>query len=265
MRPTVRSFKGRLFQDLGKFAIAGSFVVAFGAIAHAEDVGHNDKSAAVKEAEVFEGTGEISSLITNGNTKNQTTGLAFDITYRPDPWLVNLKSKYLTTISQEIQTQETFEVSGRGGRKLAEALDTFIEHTYLKNRFAGIDTRMITSAGLGYFWLQNDLQTLRTEAALGYTNEDRIPPQNVAFMSGLVGLIYKYKLSPTADIGHETKYQPNFKNGDDWRLTTETSLSAAINSTLSSKVAWKYEHVNLPPLGKVKGDTTTTISLLAKF
>ncbi len=217
------------------------------------------------EKPAFEGTAEVSALVTNGNTDNQTTGLSFDLAWRPNPWLANLKSKYLTTISQETLTQESFEIAGRAGRKLTEKSDTFVEHTYLKNQFAGTDNRMISSLGAGYFWIQSDLQTLRTEAALGYTHEDRTDQTKLGFMSGLAGLIYKYKLSPTADISHETKYLPNFQNGDDWRLTTETSLSAAISSMFSSKVAWKYEHVNDPPAGKIRGDTTTTVSLLAKF
>ncbi|CAN5614206.1 hypothetical protein BH10BDE1_BH10BDE1_08550 [soil metagenome] len=213
----------------------------------------------------FEGTAEVSSLITNGNTKNQSTGLSFDVTYRPDVWIVNLKSKYMTTVSQDILTQEQFEISGRGGRKVSASGDVFIEHTYKKDQFAGVNNRFITSAGYGYFWIQSDLQTLRTEAALGYTHEDRTDNTKPAFMSGDLGVIYKYKLTKTADIEHSTKYMPNFQTSDDWRLTTETSLSAAISSMFSSKIAWKYEHVNMPPLGKIKGDTTTTISLLAKF
>ena len=235
----------------------------FGVAAQAQNVASSAPLAA--EVSLFDGTAEGSSLITNGNTQNQTTGLAFDVTYRPDPWLVNVKSKYQTTVSQEVQTQELFEIAGRGGRKLSDVTDTFIEHTYLKNRFAGTDNRYITSVGLGRFWIQSDAQTLRTEAGLGYTHEDRTDTTELAFMSGVVGLMYKYKITPTADIAHETKYQPNFKTSEDWRLTTETALSAAISSMLSSKISWKYEHVNLPPAGKVKGDTTTMISLLAKF
>ena len=232
-------------------------------VAFAQDVATT--AAPVAAPAEFEGTAEVSSLITNGNTKNQTTGLAFDVTYRPSPWLVNLKSKYLTTVSQEILTQEQFEVAGRGGRSLSQQLDIFAEHTYLKNGFAGVDNRLITSGGLGYVWVRSDLQTFRTEAALGYTHEDRTDQTELAFMSGLVGVIYKIKIGATSDISHETKYQPNFKNGEDWRLVTETALSAAISSMLSSKIAWKYEHVNLPPAGKIRGDTTTTVSLLAKF
>lgn len=221
-------------------------------------------SPAHAEPKEFEGTAEVSSIVTNGNTKNQTSGLAFDLTYRPDSWLLNLKSKYLTAVSQDVQTQEMFEASGRGARKLTDAFDVFIEESYLKNRFAGTENRYISSGGAGYEWIHSDEQTLRTEAALGYTHEDRTTDK-LGFMSGLAALVYKYKITPTSDISHETKYQPNFQNNEDWRLTTETSLSAAISSLLSSKIAWKYEHVNLPPLGKVKGDTTTTISLLAKF
>ncbi len=213
----------------------------------------------------FEGTAEVSSLVTNGNTKTQTTGVGFDITYRPSPWLVNLKSKYATTITQDIQTQEQFEVSGRGGRKLTEVTDVFVEQLYLKNRFAGTDNRFISNAGLGRFWIENETTVLRNEAALGYTHEERTDNSKRGFMSGALGLIAKYKFTPTSDISHETRYMPNFATSEDWRLTTETALSSAISSMLSSKISWKYEHVNLPPAGKVKGDTTTTISLLAKF
>lgn len=237
-----------------------AFIGSFGAsVASAQD------AAAPAPPPEFEGTAEVSSLVTNGNTKNQTTGLAFDVTYRPSPWLVNLKSKYLTTVSQDILTQEQFEVAGRGGRSLSEQLDIFAEHTYLKNGFAGVDNRFISSGGLGYVWVKSDLQTFRTEAALGYTHEDRTDRTELSFMSGLAAIKYKIKIGETSDISHETKYQPNFKNGEDWRLVTETALSAAISSMLSSKIAWKYEHVNLPPAGKIKGDTTTTVSLLAKF
>lgn len=249
-----------------KFLLASAVTVASAGISTSA-FAQNVASAApiASEVNLFDGTAEISSLVTNGNTKNQTTGLAFDVTYRPDPWLVNVKSKYQTTVSQEVQTQELFEIAGRGGRKLSDVTDTFVEHTYLKNRFAGTDNRFITSAGLGRFWIQSDDQTLRTELGLGYTHEDRTDATQLSFMSGVVGLMYKYKITPTADIAHETKYQPNFKTSEDWRLTTETALSAAISSMLSSKISWKYEHVNLPPAGKVKGDTTTMVSLLAKF
>jgi putative salt-induced outer membrane protein YdiY len=213
----------------------------------------------------YEGTAEVSSIVTNGNTKNQTTGLAMDLTYKPDPWLVNVKSKYLTTISQEIQTQESFEVAGRGGRKLSELFDLFIEHTYLKNRFAGLENRYVTSVGAGYFAIKNDIHTLKTELLLGYTDEERTDLTRPQFMSGGGSVLYKWKVAATSEFSHETKYQPNFATADDWRLVSETAISAAISSMLSSKISWKYEHVNLPPAGKVKGDTTTTVSLLTKF
>lgn len=223
------------------------------------------QTEAAAPAKNYDGTAEVSSMITNGNTKNQTTGLAFDLNYKPDPWLVNLKSKYLTTVSQEVQTQEIFEASGRGGRTLSPQFEIFADHSYLKNRFAGTDNRHVTSGGLGYGWLYSDEQKLRTELSLGYTHEDRTDNTKLGFMSGVVGLIYKWKMTATADLSHETKYMPNFQTSEDWRLTSETSLSAAISSMFSSKVSWKYEHVNLPTAGKLKGDTTTTISILAKF
>lgn len=225
----------------------------------------NGESIAQAEEREFEGTSELSSLITNGNTRNQTTGLGLDLTYRPAPWLVNAKSKYLTTVSQDVQTQESFEASGRGARSLTESFDVFVEHQFLKNRFAGTEKRNTTTGGAGYFWLKDDWQKLRTELALGYTDEERTDGTKPGFMTGVAGLMYGLKLSPTADLNHETKYLPNFANSEDWRMTTETSLSAAINSVFSSKIAWKYEHVNMPPAGKIRGDTTTTVSLLAKF
>lgn len=246
------------------FLVIAVTVSIAGAAAHAETAAPADAASPAVE-KTFEGTAEVSSLVTNGNTKNQNTGVSFDLTYRWEPWLINAKSKYLSAIAQEVQTGESFEFTGRGGRKLSEHSDVFVEHTYLKNRFAGVDNRNTSAAGLGHFWIKSDEQTLKNELGLGYTSEDRIDGTKLGFMSGVVGLLYKYKISPTADLTHETKYLPNFKNGEDWRLTSETSLSAAISSMLSSKISWKYEHVNLPPVGKVKGDTTTTVSLLAKF
>jgi putative salt-induced outer membrane protein YdiY len=213
----------------------------------------------------YEGSAEVSSIVTNGNTQNQTTGLAADLSYKPEIWLLNFKGKYLTTISQQIQTQESFEIAGRGGRKLSDVFDVFVEHGYLKNRFAGLDNRHISSVGVGYLFFNTDRHNFKTELLIGYTDEERTDSTRPTFMSGGGAILYKWKITPTSDFSHETKYQPNFKTSEDWRLVSETSLSAAISSRLSSKISWKYEHVNLPPAGKVKGDTTTTISLLTKF
>ena len=250
---------------LAAFAFSFAIVSGLLPLAQAAPASAPFSEAAAPVEKEFEGTGEVSSLVTNGNTKTQTTGLGFDITYRPNPWLVNLKSKYATTITQDVQTQEQFEVSGRGGRKLTDVTDVFIEQLYLKNRFAGTDNRFISNAGVGHFWIENDTTVLRNEAALGYTHEERTDNTKRGFMSGSLGVVAKYKFTPTSDISHETRYMPNFATSEDWRLTTETALSSAISSMLSSKISWKYEHVNMPPAGKVKGDTTTTISLLAKF
>ncbi len=256
--------KVRLFSVLiVGFMFAGVRANAQTVAAPAEPVSGATPAAPVEKT--FEGTAEVSAVVTNGNTKNQNTGLSADVTYRWTPWLMNLKSKYQSAIAQEVQTGESFEISGRGSRSLTERDDIFLEHTYLKNRFSGVNDRNTTSLGFGHFWIKSDTQTLRNELGLGYTSEERTDGTKLGFMSGLVGLLYKYKISPTADLTHETKYLPNFANGEDWRLTSETSLSAAISSMFSSKISWKYEHVNLPPVGKLRGDTTTTVSLLAKF
>lgn len=214
----------------------------------------------------WEGTMEVSSIVTNGNTRNQTSGVAADVLFKKfDPWEMKLKAKYLTTISQDVRTAESFESTARGTRKLDDWFDVFAEGAYLKNTFAGVEERTTGTIGSGYFLMKSDLQELKTELAAGYTHEERVDRSKLGFGSGQVAAIYKWKISPTADFSHETRYTPNFKVSEDWRLTSETSLSAAINSMFSSKLSYKYEHVNLPPVGKIKGDTTTTVSILAKF
>jgi putative salt-induced outer membrane protein len=228
------------------------------------------ESAAPAPAEAhprsWEGTMEVSSIVTNGNTRNQTSGVAADVLFKKfDPWEMKLKAKYLTTISQDVRTAESFESTARGTRKLDDWFDVFAEGAYLKNTFAGVEERSTTTIGSGYFLMKSDLQELKTELAAGYTHEERVDKSKLGFGSGQVAAIYKWKISPTADFSHETRYTPNFKVSEDWRLTSETSLSAAINAMFSSKLSYKFEHVNLPPVGKIKGDTTTTVSILAKF
>lgn len=226
--------------------------------------------AAKAEAEptkkrIFEGTAEINSVVTNGNANNQTTGGGLNLFIKPEDWILNLKSRYQNTIAEQTQTAELFEAQGRAIRRLAGKVDAFAESLYFKNRFAGFDDRIISSAGVGYNWLQSDSQSLRTEVAAGYTHEDRTDQTQAAFGSGIVGLTYKWKITETSDFNHETRYLPNFRDGDDWRLMTENSVSSAISSIFSTKISWRYDHVNKPPVGKIKGDTTTLVSILAKF
>ena len=249
-------------------AVIASLVIGFGML-NPLALANEPAAAATQESpapKTWEGTAEVTSLVTNGNTRNQTSGVGTELLFkRFDPWELKLKAKYLTTISQDVRTAESFDSMTRATRKLDDWFDVFAEGAYLKNTFAGVDIRTTGTLGAGYFLMKSDAQELKTELAAGYTHEERVDRTQLGFASGQVGAIYKWKISPTADFSHETRYTPNFKVSEDWRLISETALSAAISSMLSSKITYRYEHVNLPPAGKIKGDTTTTVSILAKF
>ena len=57
----------------------------------------------------------------------------------------------------------------------------------------------------------------------------------------------------------------NFKDGDDYRLTSVSAVTAAISTHLSLKASYTWKRMGKPPLGFGKDDTLTAVSLIVIY
>lgn len=225
-----------------------------------------------KPAPLWENSGEASILLTSGNSELTTIGLGAASTYRPDPWAAKGKFNFLTSRSSGIQTAESYELSLRGERKVAQDLSLFLAVLYYKNLFAGFERRLGSELGANYRILEADGHLLSAELAFGIINE-RLRFSTAAgtgsdertFGDGRLGLEYKWKISESAEFSNVLSLLNNFSLADDFRLSDTAALTTVMTEILSLKVSFKVDYLNRPVLGKKSTDTTTSVAFIAKF
>ncbi len=214
----------------------------------------------------WEGSAEASALLTSGNSKNTTLGLGGRLQYQPEPWSAKLALNYLISSNAGVKSAESFDGLLRAERKVDDSLSGFTQTTYLKNLFAGFIDRIGGEVGASYALLQSTGgHKLTTELGAGVLHENRTDVTLQTVPTARLGLNYAWKISETAEFGATLALLENLDRTRDWRLANTYSLTTVLTRLFSLKVGFRIDHLNVPVPGKLPTDTTTNVSLVAKF
>jgi putative salt-induced outer membrane protein len=214
---------------------------------------------------LWSGKGEISFVSTSGNTDVQTLGAGLEVHYKPLPWSADAKASFVRSETSGQVNARSLAGMLRGARSLTPRLDVFVQGDYLKDTFAGIDRRLSGSGGVAYGLLKTDRQSLQARVGVGYTKEDRVQGADRSFASGLAGLGWTYKLTPTTDLTEDFGFTADLKESSDWRIANVFAVNVAINKTFSLKASHELQYLRQPVEGFGRTDTITKAALVAQF
>lgn len=215
-------------------------------------------------APLWTGSFAFSYLATTGNSETETLGLALAWARQPTPWGIEIAAAANRAESDGVKTAERLFGSLRGKRLLAERIELFAGLSHERNELAGFDARSIVEAGAAYRALTGPAHELTFDAGLTWTQEDFVDGTDDDAFGALAGLAYVWKISDSARFVERLLVFPNFDESDDWRLSSETSLEAALTTAWALRVSYLYQRDNLPPPGFEKADTSTAVSLVWK-
>ncbi len=213
----------------------------------------------------WSGSGEVSFVSTSGNTDTETLGLGFGLTYKPGVWTTELKAGFLRSESDGEKTAE--KATGLLGvrRAINDHVDAYARTSYLRNKFAGVNSNVGIEAGGLYKALRGEKHVLDLTAGLGYTTEDRVSEENRDFAMATLGAGYKWKISETTDLTNDFGSVYDFDDSENWRLANTTALATSINKIFSLKVSYAINYQNQPSVGFEKRDTVASVALVTKF
>lgn len=221
--------------------------------------------AAAAPAPLWSGDGNLSYIITAGNAKTSTFGAGANLFYKPTHYVYSLKSAFIRTSANDVQTANQFNTDLRAERSVSERFSVFAQYGFLRNTFTGFLSRNSGDLGVGFVAIQSQEHTLKTELGAGAITENRVGGGDQSFATAVGGLIYTWKFSKTAEVSNDTRGLLNLKTSEDWRLNNTLALSAAMSSIFSIKFSYVVQYLNLPVAGRKNTDTITTTALVAKF
>lgn len=187
-------------------------------------------------------------------------------------------------------TTENYFANLRYDHTISEQLFWFALAGWDRNVPSGIDSRYMTSAGLGTWWIKDDRTKFRTDLGLGYTKINPVlltPGFEESFGTWSFGASFEKKFLAASLFTSNLQLTDSLKDSQDYLGVWQNALTVSMSTHLALQVGYNITYKNhpasvgvdvvqtpvaVPPvvLGQVpvqlkKTDTVFTTSLVITF
>lgn len=227
-------------------------------------------------------TTELTGVWTAGNSQSSSFGLDLKLTYTLPKAVFKIEgggvratstkttryavgadtSSYTleeTSVTEKIA--EAFYARGRGDYNFREGLYVFGGADWLRNTFAGIDSRTLIALGGGNVWVSTDQVKLQTDLSLTYTFQQDVV-SNPFLKTSFPGVRFQYDLKWQIVTSTEfssvlvgdwafSKESGAVADGADIRADFTNAFTIAISSKLALKPSLQLLWRNAPALTEI--------------
>ena len=213
-------------------------------------------------------TAEVSYVVTGGNTSTSAFSLGTTFSRKWTKDTLQFKSYILTsnstTITRTAQGTETdfsinetsttrkvaenYLLAGQYDRKIIDGLMGQAGLSWDRNRFAGVDDRIIFTLGFGYNVIARKRTQLKTSAGLTYTMRQYVGLDMESFAGFRLTVSGEQKVLDSSSLTTALIFDDNLKKSSDWRFDWANSVTASISKSLALKVSLRTLYANLPAL-----------------
>jgi putative salt-induced outer membrane protein YdiY len=227
-----------------------------------------------EEEKVWFLTLELSSVATAGNSESNTFGFGGKFRrvwtrsdLRMDAGAIRTESALKTrtavgtqddfivnTQENREKTAENYFVRGVYAWNVTEHFNIFGGADWLRNVFAGLESRILIAAGAGNTWWDNERRRFKTGYSVTYTFEENVvsnPFTNSNFPGLRLSYDYWDQLTASTQFTSVLTADLNLDNTDDVRVNVNFGLPIEISSKLAFKPELAFQWRNEPALTTV--------------
>lgn len=213
----------------------------------------------------WKGRAEVSYARTSGNTDTQTLGAKLKTSYDATPNRYFGKASVLFADENGQRTSSQWFAEGRYERDLTERLFAFFTASYLKDTFAGYDSRINAGPGLGYQIVRTDRHELKGFLSVLYSRDNRTDGTDDTYASGKAAAEYAWQITDGLTFTQSADYQVDLGDSSVYFVNSETGLQVAVNSRVSLGLTYQVAYQGDPPPDTDRTDTTFLTSLVVDF
>lgn len=219
-------------------------------------------------------TGKVTAVFTGGNSEASTFGLASTLRYREENFQFRFESGAVRTdsgikerravgtdsvfvVEEETiweKTAEAYYARARLDRDFDRGMLVFVGTDWLRNTFAGIDSRFLVALGAGNTWAETDDFTFKTDIGLTYTFQQDVVTNPFA-KTNFPGVRASWNLmrqfTASTRLQSDLISDLNIDDTDDIRVDFKNALSIGINSTFAFEPSLQLVWRNLPALKQI--------------
>jgi len=156
---------------------------------------------------------------------------------------------YFTDLRLNYNVSERFYIGVGGG--------------WLKDEFAGFNSRIYFGPTAGYKILTGPRHFLNAEGGVDYVREKYITDETENFASGRATGAYELSITEKSKFNQLVSFLIDFENSDKYYVNSLTSVTSALNNWLSLKGSYEVKFNNRPvPITLDKTDTILSLALV---
>lgn len=233
--------------------------------------GFSFSGAFAEEGKPWKNESQVSAVKTDGNSESESYSIKQATSYTHSKSTHKINGSYLesssvnATTGQDEETARKWDLGVRTERVLNDKWMGLLGYLVESDKYAGYQQKHNTDVGAKYIVAKEEHYEVLSEAGFRYIHQNNADGSQNHANAARIYLEGLYKINPTNSTKIWIEHIPNFEESNDYQTNAEASLSSAINTTFSLKVAYLVKSDNLPEPGKEKTDTTFTTALVAKF
>lgn len=163
-----------------------------------------------------------------------------------------------TTADENEKTVDNAKVFANVRKTLSPRTFALLDGSALYDDIAEVDYRALLGPGLGIYLVKNDKRELSLEAGPSYVWEE-VGGVSDDYLALRFAERYSCQATQTAKLVQALEYTPEAEDFDNYLLTFELGVEAALNETLSLRVVVQDKYDSTPAAGAEYND----VSLIA--
>ena len=207
--------------------------------------------------------GDIGFVSTAGNTSVQTLNFGDKVTAKLGDLTLAQTFNGVYGRSKGKAVTSIWRGSFRVDLSVLQDITVFNLSNYERNVFAGLDSRIATSGGLAFTVVRGPRHHLSLEGGATLTRQRGTVPgrRDLDFLGGRAASTYVLRFGPRAQAAQSVEMLPNFREPEDLRVNTETSVTAPITKQVGVKLSYVIRYDGLPQPGFETTDRLFTSGL----
>lgn len=213
-------------------------------------------------------TAELTAVWAAGNSESSTFGMGNTVRWEGERSQLQFEASAVRTDSgirtrravgtptsyhveettEHEKTAESYLVRGRYDWKASSSVVFFIGGDWLRNTFAGIDSRLLIATGAGNVWVDRDDFRFKTDYGVTYTFQDDVV-QDPFLSSNFPGVRFSWdlmrELTSTTRFESGLVVDTNIDETDDIRVDFTNGVSVAVNNHIalspSLQLLWRND------------------------
>lgn len=210
----------------------------------------------------FGGQFELGYLATTGNTENTSTNSRLLLAVLQEDWKHGLVLQAVRVTEDETLTAERYQGAYKSEYSLTEYNYLFGTVNYERDEFAGFTRRLSEAVGYGRRFLNEEDLTLDAELGVGARQTNFVDGTRRSERIIRAASSFYYGFNDTGSFSQNISVESGSSNT---YTESVTSVSSTLVGELQLQVSYTVKHNSTVPVGNVKTDTYTSVSVVYTF